>query len=58
MIKLFNKIEFPKHSNRMRFIANTKIAKEIYNSSKSKNVKFLLHERFSWMNDFINQDDK
>ena len=57
MIKLFNKIEFPKHSNRMRFIANTKIAKEIYNSSKSKNVKFLLHERFSWMNDFINQDD-
>ncbi len=58
MIKLFNKIEFSKQSNRMRSIANTKIAREIYNSAKSRNVKFLLNKRFSWMNNFINERDK
>ena len=58
MIKLFNKIKFSKQSNRMRSIANTKIAREIYNSAKFKNVKFLLNKRFSWMNNFINERDK
>ena len=58
MIKLFNKIEFSKQSNRMRSVANTKIAREIYNSAKFKNVKFLLNKRFSWMNNFINERDK
>ena len=42
----------------MRSIANTKIAREIYNSAKFKNVKFLLNKRFSWMNNFINERDK
>ena len=58
MIKLFNKIKFSKQSNRMRSVANTKIAREIYNSAKFKNVKFLLNKRFSWMNNFINERDK
>ena len=40
MFKLFNKTEFSKQDNRMRTIANTKTAKEIYNSSKSQNIKF------------------
>ena len=42
MFKLFNKIQFPKQENRMRTIGDTKKAREIYNSSKSKNLKFLL----------------
>jgi len=42
----------------MRSVANTKIAREIYNSAKFKNVKFLLNKRFSWMNNFINERDK
>ena len=57
MFKLFNKIQFPKQENRMRTIANTKIAREIYNSSKSKNLKFLLNERFNWMNRYIKEGD-
>ena len=57
MFKLFNKIQFPKQENRMRTIGDTKKAREIYNSSKSKNLKFLLNERFDWMNRFINESD-
>ena len=53
MIKIFRKIQFSHNENRMKSIADTKIARELYYSSKSKNVKFLLNERFSWMNDFI-----
>tara|TARA_B100000614_G_scaffold77789_1_gene69510 strand:+ start:82 stop:840 length:759 start_codon:yes stop_codon:yes gene_type:complete len=41
----------------MKSIADTKIARELYYSSKSKNVKFLLNERFSWMNNFIQDKD-
>ena len=57
MIKIFRKIQFSHNENRMKSIADTKIARELYYSSKSKNVKFLLNERFSWMNDFIQDDD-
>ena len=57
MFKLFNKVEFSQESNRMKAIANTKIAREIYNSTRSENLKFLLHQRFNWMNDYINKDD-
>ena len=57
MFKLFKKIEFPQQSNRMKTIANTKIAKEVYNFSKSKNLKFLLYQRFNWINKYIEEDD-
>ena len=57
MFKLFNKIQFSSQANRMRTIADTKIAREIYNSSKSENLKFLLNERFNWMNRYINEND-
>ena len=57
MIKIFKKIQFSHYENRMKSIADTKIARELYYSSKSKNVKFLLNERFSWMNDFIQDED-
>ncbi len=57
MIKIFRKIQFSNNENRMKSIADTKIARELYYSSKSKNVKFLLNERFSWMNDFIQDEE-
>ena len=57
MFKLFNKIEFPTRDNRMQTIADTKTAREIYNSSKSQNIKFLLRKRFDWMNKYIKEDD-
>ncbi len=57
MIKIFRKVQFSHNENRMKSIADTKIARELYYSSKSKNIKFLLNERFSWMNDFIQDED-
>ena len=57
MLKIFRKIQFSNNENRMKSIADTKIARELYYSSKSKNVKFLLNERFSWMNDFIQDEE-
>mgnify|MGYP007000420754 len=36
---------------------NTEIAKDLYYSAKYSNVKFLLEKRFSWMNNFINNED-
>ena len=56
MIKLLKKVKFPNKENRMKSIANTKIAREMYYSSESKNVRFLLSKRFSWMNNFINEN--
>ena len=41
----------------MKSIANTKIAREMYFSSKSQNLRYLLSTRFTWMNEFINKDD-
>ncbi len=57
MFKLLKKVEFSPKSNRMKTISNTKIAREIYKSTKSKNLKFLLKERFKWMNYYIKEDD-
>ena len=42
----------------MNSIASTKVAIESFNSSKSKNLKFLLKQRFNWMNEFIKENDK
>ena len=48
MIKFFKKVQFSIEENRMKSIANTKIARDLYYSSKSENVKFLLNKRFSF----------
>ena len=50
MFKILKKIQFPKEANGMKSIANIKIARDLYYSSESKNVRFLLNKRFSWMN--------
>ena len=53
MYKVLNKINFQSNKNRMKSIANTKVAIDYFNSFKSKNLKFLLKQRFEWMNNFI-----
>ena len=58
MLKIFKKIRFSSDENKMNSIANTKIARDLYYSAKNQNVKFLLEKRFSWMNNFIGDDDK
>jgi len=58
MLKIKEKVQFSKDDNRMQSIADTKIARERYYSGKSNNVKYLLRKRFSWMNDFIKEDDQ
>ena len=57
MLKISKKIQFSSDENKMNSIANTKIARDLYYSAKSQNVKFLLEKRFSWMNEFINEND-
>lgn len=57
MFKILNKIEFSETENRMKSIANTSTAIQIFNSSKSNNLKFLLKERFNWMNNFIKENE-
>ena len=42
MIKFFKKIQFSNDENRMKSIANTKIARELYYSSKSNNVRLMV----------------
>ena len=58
MFKISKKIQFSSDENKMNSIANTKIARDLYYSSKYQNVKFLLRKRFSWMNHFINDNEK
>ena len=57
MFKILNKIQFPVDANRMKSVASIGSAIEIYNSSKSKNLKFLLKQRFDWMNKYIGEKD-
>ena len=58
MYKVLNKINFQSNKNRMKSIANTKVAIDYFNSFKSKNLKFLLKQRFEWMNNFIENEHK
>ena len=57
MFKIIKKIHFNKEENRMRAISDTKYARKIYLSSKNKNVKYLLSNRFGWMNKHIKEND-
>lgn len=57
MLKLIKQIQFNQNDNKMKIVADTKKAIEIFNSNKSKNLKFLLKERFDWMNKFIGEND-
>ena len=54
MFKIVDKVEFTHEENKMQSIADTNEAIKIFNSNKSKNLRFLLKQRFNWMNKFIN----
>ena len=58
MFKIVDKIKFAQSENKMKSVADTKTAIEIFNSNKSKNLRYLLDQRFGWMNNFINEDEK
>ena len=58
MIKIKNKITFKKEQNRMKSVSSTIEARKSFFNSKSKNLDFLLHQRYEWMNKFISKDDK
>ena len=57
MFKILKKVEFSPEENKMRSVADTLNATQIFNSRKSSNLKFLLKKRFEWMNKFINKND-
>ena len=57
MFKILKKIQFSKEENKMQAIANTQVARDFFYSNKSTNVRFLLNKRFSWMNNFIKDED-
>ena len=57
MLKIVKKITFKKHENRMSSVASTEAAKSFFKENRANNLKFLLHERFHWMNSFINEND-
>tara|TARA_X000000368_G_scaffold415412_1_gene407130 strand:+ start:1830 stop:2636 length:807 start_codon:yes stop_codon:yes gene_type:complete len=58
MIKIKKKVIFKKKDNRMKSVSSTSEARKIFFNSKSKNLNFLLHHRYSWMNNFISENDK
>lgn len=57
MFKLTNKIDFSLNENRMKSISNVNQAIREFNLNKSKNLRFLLKQRFNWMNNFIDDKD-
>ncbi len=58
MFKIVKKIKFSQSENKMKSVADTKTAIDIFNSDKSKNLRYLLEQRFGWMNNFITDDEK
>lgn len=54
----FKKRIFDPNKNRMKDNGDVVKAREYFFLSKNKNLHFLLKKRFSWMNDFINKNDK
>ena len=58
MLKIIEKIRFKPESNRMKKIGDVKNAIEAFKVKKNKNLFFLLNNRFSWMKNFIDENEK
>lgn len=56
MFKIKKKLNLNTLKNRMK--NEGKVSLSLLNFDKNKNLSVLLKERFSWMNKFINKDDK
>lgn len=52
-IKLFRKLKFYKSENRMKNVGDVKNAIEQFKKGKNNNLKFLIQDRFLWMNNHI-----
>ena len=57
MLKISNKVQFSKKANKMQTIGDVKMAIKMFEEKKSSNLRFLLKERFGWMNNYINEQD-
>ena len=54
MLKIKNKVQFSKKANKMQILADVKSAIKMFEEKRSTNLRFLLKERFGWMNNYIN----
>ena len=57
MLKIKNKVQFSKKANKMQILADVKSAIKMFEEKRSTNLRFLLKERFGWMNNFIGIND-
>ncbi len=57
MLKILKKVQFKKEENKMKSIGNIRTARDLYYSSASENLRYLLYKRFNWMNKFIKDTD-
>ena len=57
MLKIKNKVQFSKKANKMQILADVKSAIKMFEEKRSTNLRFLLKERFGWMNNFIAIND-
>ena len=57
MYKIKEKIQFNKSDNKMNYIEGKTQSTNLNVEKKSKNLDYLLRERFSWMNNFIMEND-
>ena len=58
MLKIKKKIKFSHSENRMQQEGDVKLSINSFDENKNKNLFILLKERFNWMNDFIQKEDK
>ena len=58
MLKIKKKINFTHSENRMQQEGDVRLSINSFDKNKNKNLFALLKERFDWMNDFIQKNDK
>ena len=58
MLKIKKKIKFTHSENRMQQEGDVRLSINSFDKNKNKNLFALLKERFDWMNDFIQENDK
>ena len=58
MLKIKKKIKFTHSENRMQQEGDVRLSINSFDKNKNKNLFALLKERFDWMNDFIQKNDK
>ena len=56
-MKIKNKVYYNKKENRMKDEGNVLNARALFYSAKTKNLKFLLKNRYDWMNFYINPEN-